>query len=220
MSHGDPNNPYGAPQGQQPGYGQPQDAPGYGQPPQAPGYGQQPQQPLPGYGQPQDAPGYGQAPGYGYPQAPPVGAYPGAAPTSMPGSVNAARVMLWVIVGLQAIGMALFALAAVSINKARNDATLQDDASFQQLADYSTGLLWGIVVFALVWGVVAAVLATKFDSGGNGVRITIMVFAILTAILGLYPFVIVGLVHTVLAVLVAVFVGNAKGSAWFNRPRY
>lgn len=47
MSHGDPNNPYGAPQqGQQPGYGAPQ---------------------QPGYGYPQGP----QQPGYGYPQAPP-----------------------------------------------------------------------------------------------------------------------------------------------------
>jgi hypothetical protein len=30
----------------------------------------------------------------------------------------------------------------------------------------------------------------------------------------------VGLVHTILAILVAVFVGNAAGKAWFNRPRY
>ncbi|MEU9603143.1 RDD family protein [Streptomyces sp. NPDC048057] len=71
MSFGDPNNPYGQPQGQQPG--------GYGQP-QQPGYGQQPG----GYGQPQGQPGYGypqqgppqpQQSQYGYPQAPPVQPY-------------------------------------------------------------------------------------------------------------------------------------------------
>ncbi|MFH8614266.1 RDD family protein [Streptomyces sp. NPDC017979] len=69
MSFGDPNNPYGQPQGQQPG--------GYGQP-QQPGYGQQPG----GYGQPQGQPGYGQPQQgppqqsqYGYPQAPPVQPY-------------------------------------------------------------------------------------------------------------------------------------------------
>ncbi len=47
-----------------------------------------------------------------------------------------------------------------------------------------------------------------------------MIFAIITAILGLYPFIVVGLVHTVLAILVAVFVGNANGAAWYKRPRY
>ncbi|MFS4097430.1 RDD family protein [Streptomyces sp. AF1A] len=57
MSFGDPNNPYGPPQGQQQPYG----------------YPQQPQQPQ-GYGYPQ-APGVPPQQGYGYPQAP--GGYPG-----------------------------------------------------------------------------------------------------------------------------------------------
>jgi hypothetical protein len=179
-------------------------------------YGQPPQQSAPGYGYPQQQPG-----GYGYPAAPPVGAYPGAAaPLTMPGSVNTARVLLWVIVGLQVLGVALFGFAAVSVNAAKNDSSVKDDAAFQQLADYSTGVLWAFVAFAVAWAVFAIVLATKFNSGGNGVRVTTMVFAIITAILGLYPFILVGLVHTVLGILVAVFVGNSSGSAWFNRPRY
>ncbi|MEU4980315.1 hypothetical protein [Streptomyces sp. NPDC021969] len=192
MSFGDPNNPYGPPQGgQQPNYGYPQ---------------QQPQ------GQP----------GYGYPQAPPVSAgygYP-AAPTSMPGTVSAARVMLWIIFGLQLVGVALFAVSAVGVAAAKNDEELKDDAAFQQLADYSSGMLWSLVAFALIWGVLALVLAIKVGNGGNSVRIGTMIFAIITAILGLYPFIVVGLVHTVLAILVAVFVGNANGSAWYKRPRY
>ena len=59
MSFGDPNNPYGQPQGQQPGYGYPQQ-PGYQQAPQ----GVPPQQ---GYGYPQQGgyPGYPQQAGYG-----------------------------------------------------------------------------------------------------------------------------------------------------------
>ncbi|MFJ4975970.1 hypothetical protein ACIP6X_11635 [Streptomyces coeruleorubidus] len=191
MSYGDPNNPYGAPQGQ----------------PQQPGYGYPQQQ--------------GQAPGYGYPQAPPVSPYGGpAAPTTMPGSVNAAKVMMWVIVGLQVVAVVLLGLGAAALNAAKDDESLQDNAALQDLVGDSTGLIWGYVVFGLAWMVFAAVLATKFKNGGNGARITILVFAIITAVLGIYPFVIVGLVHTVLAVLVAVFVGNANGKAWFNRPRY
>jgi hypothetical protein len=80
-------------------------------------------------------------------------------------------------------------------------------------------MLWAFTAFAVAWAVFAIVLAVKFSSGGNGVRITALVFGIITAILGIYPFVVVGLVHTVLAVLIAVFVGNSTGSAWFNRPR-
>lgn len=192
MSFGDPNNPYGQPpQGQQP-----PGAPGYG-------YPQQSQQ------------------GYGYPAAPPVGAYPGApVPTSMPGTVSTARVLLWVIVALQLIGVALFAISAVGVEAAKNDPALSEEPAFEQLADYSSGLLWGLTLFALAWGVFALVLAVKFGKGGNGVRITALIFGIITAILGIYPFIVVGLIHTVLAVLIAVFVGNAAGSAWFNRPRY
>ncbi|WP_037682029.1 proline-rich domain-containing protein [Streptomyces griseus] len=190
MSYGDPNNPYGAPQGQQ----------------------------QPGYGYPEQQP---PAPGYGYPQAPPVGAYAGAAaPTTMPGTVNTARVLLWIIVGLQIIGVALFAFAAVTVNAAKNDDTLKNNTAFQDLADQSSGMIWAMTVFALAWAVFAIVLATKFNSGRNGVRITLLVFGIITAVLGIYPFVVVGLIHTVLAILVAVFVGNANGKAWFNRPQY
>jgi len=196
MSFGDPNNPYGAPQGQ-PGYGAQQ--------------GQQP-----GYGYPQ-----GQQPGYGYPQAPPVSPGYGQQPfpTTMPSTVSTARVLLWVIFGLQLIGVALFAIAAVGVHAAKNDEKLKDDSSFQQLADYSSGMLWAFTVFAVAWAVFALVLALKFTTGGNGVRITALIFGIVTAILGIYPFIIVGLLHTVLAVLIAVFVGNSNGSAWFNRPR-
>ncbi|MEV0638909.1 hypothetical protein AB0I77_28980 [Streptomyces sp. NPDC050619] len=195
MSYGDPNNnPYGPPQGQQQGYGYPQ------QQPQAPGYPQQ----------------QGQAPGYGYPQAPPV-QQPYGAPApmaAMPGTVGAARVMLWVIVGLQIIGVLLFAFAAVAIDKAK------DDEAFAQIADYPTGVLWGFSVFALAWLVWAVMLATKFSTGGNGLRVTTLVFGILTAVFALYPFTIAGIIHLVLGILIAVFAGNSKGKAWFNRPRY
>lgn len=200
MSFGDPNNPYGQPPGQ------PQGQPGYGQP-----------QGQPGYGYPQ-----GQQPGYGYPQAPPLQQQYGQGPqlTSMPGTVSAARILLWVIVGLQVLGVALFAIGAASVNAAKNDDSLKNDTDFQQLADYSSGVLWTLTAFAVAWLAFAIVLAVKFNSGGNGLRITIMIFAIITAVLGIYPFVVVGLIHTVLAILVAVFVGNANGAAWFNRPRY
>ncbi|MFG2624173.1 hypothetical protein [Streptomyces sp. NPDC048473] len=195
MSFGDPNNPYGQQQqGGQPGYGYPQQAP---------------------QGVPQG----------GYPAAPPVqGGYgfPGV-PTEMPGGVKAARVMLYVITGLQVIGAVIFAIAAAAVNAAKNDATLKDDVQFQQLADYSGSALWGIVVFAVLWGAFAVFLAVKFGKGTNGIRITAIVFGAITAILGIYPFVIFGLVHTVLAVLIIVFVARADGSAWFNRqqqPQY
>ncbi|MFH8745933.1 RDD family protein [Streptomyces rimosus] len=75
MSFGDPNNPYGQPQGQPGPYGQPPQAP-YGQQPPAPPQGQ------PGYGYPQQAQ---PQPGYGYPQqAPPQQQAPYGQPPQMP----------------------------------------------------------------------------------------------------------------------------------------
>ncbi|WP_217212221.1 hypothetical protein [Streptomyces sp. AC550_RSS872] len=203
MSFGDPNNPYGPPQGQQ--------QPGY--PPQQPPAQQ-------GYGYPQGAPQ--QQPGYGYPQAPPVQqAYGAGAPmTAMPGSVSAARIMLWVIVGLQAIGVVLMALGAAAAKDLQDSATAQESSALQDALGDSQGVLWGYAAFGVAWAIFAVVLATKFKSGGNGARVTILVFAIITAVLGIYPFILVGLAHTVLAILVAVFVGNANGKAWFNRARY
>ncbi|MGC9380442.1 hypothetical protein [Streptomyces sp. MH13] len=196
MSFGDPNNPYGAPQGQQPGYGHPQ------QPPQG----------QPGYGYPgQQPPGQ---PGYGYPAAPPVQQPYGGAPTSMPGTVSAARVMLWVMVGFQVLGTALFAISAAAVDQAK------DDPAFEELADYSSGVLWAFAALALVWGVWASVLAAKFSSGGNGLRVTALVFGILTAIIAVYPFTLFGIFHLVFGILIAVFAGNRNGAAWFQRPRY
>ncbi|MET9420812.1 MULTISPECIES: hypothetical protein [unclassified Streptomyces] len=164
----------------------------------------------------------GQQPGYGYPQAPPVQPYGGGLPTGpqeMPGGVKAARVMLYIIAGFQLIGTILFALSAVAIGKAKEDPALRDDVQFQDLAEYSSGVLWLLTLLVLAWGVFAIVLAVKFGSGGNGIRIAAMVFGIITAILGIYPFILVGLVHTVLAILVTVFVGKSDGGAWFNRQR-
>ncbi|MGI5195370.1 hypothetical protein ACQEVY_17270 [Streptomyces sp. CA-288835] len=200
MSFGDPNNPYGAPQGQQPGY-----------PSQQP-----PAQP--GFGAPQGQPGYG------YPQAPPLqqqpyGGYPGG-PMEMPGGVKAARVMLFVIAGLQVIGAILMALSAAALQAAKEDPTLQNEVEFQQLADFSTPVLWLATVGVLAWGVFAVVLGAKMGSGGGGIRIAALVFAVITAVLGIYPFILVGLVHTVLAILIAVFVGRSDGAAWFSRPRH
>ncbi|WP_324789067.1 hypothetical protein [Streptomyces sp. H51] len=209
MSFGDPHNPYGPPPGQQPGYPQGQQ-PGYPQ-------GQQPGYPQgqPGYGYPQQQP-----PGYGYPAAPAPQPYGGAPMmTTMPGTVSAARILLWVIVALQLLGVALFAFSAATIQAAKNG-SLDNEAAFEQLKNYSTGALWGFTVFALAWGVFALLLAVKFNTGGNGVRVAAMIFGIITAVLGIYPFIIVGLIHTVLGILIAVFVGNANGNAWFNRARY
>ncbi|WP_225099686.1 hypothetical protein [Streptomyces sp. CoH27] len=168
-----------------------------------------------GYGYPQQP----QQPGYGYPAAPPV-QQPygmGAPMTAMPGNVSAARVLLWVIVGLQVIGVAIFAFAGVAIKKAKDDSSVSLPST---LRDYPVGVIWAFTALALAWLVWAAVLASKFNTGGNGLRVTALVFGILTAVLAVYPFTVLGIIHLVLGILIACFVGGSNGKAWFNRPRY
>ncbi len=112
---GRPNNPYGPPQGQPAGY-----------PPRASPATATPRAPR-------SSPS-------GLPQAPPIGqqrygGYPGGA-MEMPGTVKAARVMLFVIGGLQVLGAVLIAISALAVSAAKNNADLKNDVQFQQLADY------------------------------------------------------------------------------------
>ncbi|MFC8510526.1 DUF3824 domain-containing protein [Streptomyces sp. NPDC057411] len=193
MSFGEPNNPYGQqqPQGQQPGYGYPQQTP-QGVPPQQ---------------------------GYGYPAAPPVNQYGGypAGPTEMPGGVKAARVMLWIIGGLNLIG----GLVAIAMGFAF-DSNLEDSgvssADAETFASFGKGLMIFAGIFSLIFAVLAMVLAAKFKSGGNGVRICSIVYASFIVLFSIFSLPL-GVVSMALGVIIIVFCAKADGSAWFNRPR-
>ncbi|OKK20917.1 hypothetical protein AMK16_10995 [Streptomyces sp. CB00455] len=204
MSFGDPNNPYGqqppAPQGQ-PGYGYPQQAP-QGVPPQG------------GYAYPQQ-----QAPqGYpGYPAGP--GGYPGM-PMEMPGLLKTARVLLFIVSGLQIV-VGLFALVgAAAVSSSTNS-----DAG-----DLGAGLIAVVAVLVFAFAVWALILGVKFAKGGNGVRIATIVYGSLSILGSLANFAntsangssgvfggIIGLAigGTILAAAV-----SSSGAAWFKRPRY
>ncbi|WP_318208774.1 MULTISPECIES: hypothetical protein [unclassified Streptomyces] len=196
MSFGDPNNPYGQQQGQgqqQPGYGYPQQAP-QGVPPQQ---------------------------GYGYPAAPPVspyggGGYPGMA-MEMPGGVKSARVMLWilgafnVLGGIAAIGLSF----AVDSELEKSGASSADAEAF---ADLGQGILIGAGIVSLIFAVLGMVLAAKFKSGGNGVRIGAIVWAAFAVVFSLFSLPL-GIVSLALGVLIIVFVAKSDGSAWFNRNK-
>ncbi|MGW5846836.1 hypothetical protein ACWFQ8_02525 [Streptomyces sp. NPDC055254] len=199
MSFGDPNNPYG--QQQQPQA--PQGQPGYGYPQQAP----------------QGVPAQG---GYGYPQqtAPTgPGGYPGA-PVTMPGGVKAARVMLWVIAGLQIVGIALLALAVVALDKLKDDPSLQATEGFDTFNQFGSGVLYALIALAVVFMVASVVFALQIGKGGSGARIGIIVYAAFGILLSLYPFFPLSLIHLVLLILVIVFVAKSDGAAWFNRARH
>ena len=183
-------NPYGPPPGQQPGYGYPQ------QPPQ-------PQQPMA-----------------------PYGAYPGGPmqpaqlpyPTVMPGGVKAARVLLFVLAALNVVGLILAVMGLGGISKASHQASSSPYADMSAF-NVGKGLLIAVIVVIVAFTVAAITLAAQFGNGGKGVRVGTIVFGVGTIVLSFVTFPI-GLVHTVLGILVVVFVSRDDGNAWFNRPRY
>lgn len=204
MSFGDPNNPYGqqppAPQGQ-PGYGYPQQAP-QGVPPQG------------GYAYPQQ-----QAPqGYpAYPGGP--GGYPGV-PMEMPGLLKTARVLLFIIGGLEIIIGLIAAVGGAALSSTDSGSS----------GDLVGGVLIGVALLVIVFGVLAIVLGAKFAKGGNGVRITTIVFASLSILGSLGNFantsanggsgVFGGIIGLAIAGVILASVVSSSGAAWFKRPRY
>ncbi|MER5207122.1 hypothetical protein [Streptomyces sp. NPDC002825] len=200
MSFGEPNNPYGQPQGQQPGYGQPQGQPGYGYPQQAP------------QGVPQQ--------GYGYPAAPPVspygGGYPGAV-MEMPGGVKSARVMLWIMGALNLIGgIAAIGLSFTLTNELEKQGPLSGDE--ETFANLGQGIMIGAGVISLIFAILGMVLAAKFKSGGNGVRIGAIIWASFAVLFSLFSLPL-GVVSMALGVMIIVFTAKSDGSAWFNRNK-
>ncbi|OIJ91253.1 hypothetical protein [Streptomyces colonosanans] len=221
MSFGDQNNPYGAPQGQQPGYGQPPQGPppGYGQPPQGPppGYGQPPQGPPPGYGQPQGPP-----PGYGYPAAPPVAPYGYGTGMEMPGLMKTARVLLFILAGFQLLFGLIVGIAVGATQDASNGIGTGDSTdSFAGLGFFAAGLL-------LALGALSIFLGVKFKSGGSGIRVTTIVYASLMILGGIANIVnggggsatFGGLIDLAMAGIILASMVNGAASAWFGRPRY
>uniref|UniRef100_A0AAU2JUR2 Integral membrane protein n=1 Tax=Streptomyces sp. NBC_00049 TaxID=2903617 RepID=A0AAU2JUR2_9ACTN len=210
MSFGDPNNPYGqqpqAPQGQ-PGYGYPQQAP-QGVPPQG------------GYAYPQQ-----QAP-QGYPGAYPggPGGYPGV-PMVMPGLLKTSRVLLFIIGGLQLI----IGLVAGIGGAALSSSTSSSSAS--TAGDLAGGILVIVGLFVAAGGVLAIFLGAKFAKGGNGIRITTIVYASLSLLGSLGNFanlsadgaptgIFGGIIGLAIGGVIMASVVSSDGAAWFKRPRY
>ncbi|MFF9477836.1 hypothetical protein [Streptomyces sp. NPDC014733] len=172
----------------------------------------QPPASQPGYGFPQQQPApYGPYPGGGMPP----GGIPGP-PTGMPGGLKAARVLLFVLTGLNLIGLLLAVTGLGAANKASHRAVKEDDLL---AANIGKGLAIALIVFIAIFTVLAVVLALQFTSGGNGVRVGVTVFGAATLIVSflVFPF---GLAHTVMAIMVIAFSSKAEARAWFNRPRY
>lgn len=188
----DPNNPYAQPPPQQ-AYGYPQ---------------QQPQGGQPGYGYPQQG-GFQQPVQGGYPQQPGF-TYPNA-PQTMPGTVNAVRIIMFIMGGLGIIG----AIANFY------NASQVDDTYGSEFASVGSGILIFGGVIGLLFSAAAIFLASQFSNGGNAIRICCIVYGSLMAIGGLFALiVIVGIIPLALGVLIIVFMAKQDGAAWFNRARY
>ncbi|WP_069771304.1 hypothetical protein [Streptomyces sp. LUP30] len=200
MSFGDPNNPYGPPQGQPPGY-----------PPQAP-----PQQP--GYGYPTAPQGQ---PGYGYPQAPPVPqGYGYGVPQEMPGLVKTARVLLFILSGLQILAGIFIGIVGGLMQDASNGIGSGDDTGT------ATGVLVGVGLLMLALGALSIFLGVKFKTGGGGIRVTTIVYSSLMILGSLVNIVngaggsgtFGGLIS--LAFGGIILAAMISGGSWFSRPRY
>ncbi|WP_328942993.1 hypothetical protein OG259_16615 [Streptomyces sp. NBC_00250] len=198
MSFGDPNNPYGPPQGQ--GQGQ---QPGYGYPQQAP-QGVPPQQ------------------GYGYPAAPPISPYgPGGypqGPAKMPGMMTAARVLLFIIGGLQIV---VGVIAAIAIGAASS--AVDDSDAATGLA----GLGFAIVAVLLAFAGLAIFLGVRFSKGGTAIRVITIIYASLMIVGSLGNFaqgepsgVFGGVISLAISGVILASMIGSQASAWFNRPRY
>ncbi|MFJ9544572.1 hypothetical protein [Streptomyces erythrochromogenes] len=220
MSFGDPHNPYGQQQPQgQPGYGYPQQAP-QGVPPQG------------GYAYPQQAPqAYPGGPA-GYP-----GGYPGAQ-TEMPGGAKAARVILFVMGALQALGGLFVIIGGAVLGAALSDSSsssAEDAGAVAGTAGVILGLLF--IGFAL-WPILTA---AKMGKGRGGVRVSGIIYGSLQtlfAVLGiLLNLVALGASEhttgsgglTVISVLpsvislalgLTIIIGLAKAGDYFRRPQY
>lgn len=209
MSYGDPNNPYGQPPQQPPA------APGYGYPQQAPP-GVPPQQ---GYGYPQQQPAY---PGY-----------PGGnmMPQSMPGLLVTARVFLFLISAVQILAAVVYLYIGAIASDVSDSA---DDYGFGAVGDGGdaiTGILIVVALVAAALGALSITLGVKFSRGGQGIRITTVVYGALGGVVGLIALfvgldsglatAIIGpLIWVTFAVIITIAPVVPSGTAWFARPRY
>ncbi|MFC5954438.1 hypothetical protein ACFP51_08040 [Streptomyces pratens] len=191
-------------------------------------YGQTPQQPgQPGYGYPQQQPP-GQ-PGYGYP-SPPAFPQPYGQPgpvAVMPGSVKAARVMLFVLGGFQALGGVLMMVASARFadyigEEISSDPSISSD-DVNTVSDIGAGIMIVLGVIVLAFAFWAILTAVKMASGYGGVRVSAIIYAsvvTLFSVISLITANVFALISLMLGILIIVFCANRNGSYWFNRPRH
>ncbi|MBO1419104.1 hypothetical protein, partial [Streptomyces sp. FH025] len=164
------------------------------------------------------------APGYGYPPA---------APQSMPGLVTTARVLLFVVGGVQTILAIIYLLAAAFAKDATNSlsTTTTDDNPLTALGDAAAGIIAVVAVVAGLFAALSITLGVKFGKGGNAVRITTIVYGSFGALIGLLILagaisggtavgMLAGVLWLAISVIWITAMSIRDGVNWFNRPRY
>lgn len=186
MSHPDPNNPYSK---QQP-YGSEEPSGGEEHPayPEYPAY--------PSY------PG-GADPSHGYPGG------PGGVPTSMPGKVTAARVLMFVAGGLQTLVAAGLVIASTS-DEFVDEFSDQAEVEIPGAAFVVLGLIY------LIHAIAGIVLGVFFRKGGQGVRISGIVWSSFVIVFGVMA-VPVGVLWIALGIVCVVLLSMGDAGAWFRR---
>ncbi|MCX4780550.1 hypothetical protein [Streptomyces sp. NBC_01264] len=212
MSFGDPNNPYAQqPQGGQPAYGYPQQAP----------------QGIPQQG------------GYAYPQQayPGVPGFPGT-PMPMPGGVKGARVILFILGILTALGgLAVAVIGAVFASEL-------SDSSSSSSSDAAAALGVGFVIGGIVmvgfslWPILTA---AKLGKGRGGVRVSGIIYGSLQTFFALGGLIInlvtlssmhesggapillsvvPGVISLGLGLWILIGLANTAAGEYFRRPQY
>lgn len=210
MSFGDPNNPYGQqPQGGQPGYGYPQQAP-QGVPPQS------------GYAYPQQA----------YPGVP---GFPGS-PMPMPGGVKGARVILYILGILQALGGLAVGVGGALFATALSGSSSSSASDAGALAGGVFVIVGIVLVGFSLWPILTA---AKLGKGRGGVRVSGIIFGSLQTLFALLSLVVnlaalsnehmaggamVSLIIAVVSLGIGLWIiiglANSAAGAYFKRPLY
>ena len=109
----------------------------------------------------------------------------------MPGLLVTARVFLYIIWAVQIIGGLVYLYVAAFVNDVSDSAdslsTSSDDpfSSLGDIGDAAAGLIAALAIFLLALATLSITLGVKFGRGGQGVRITTVIYGALGTIVGL-----------------------------------
>lgn len=166
-------------------------------------------------GQPQ--PGLPQQGGQGFVPYPDGPGQPPMMPLRAPGTVTAARVLLFVIGGFGILLGLLMLLASAALSSGSVKKANVDTGGL------TAGLVLTVALLFLVFSIGSIVVASMFGSGGNAIRVAAIVLGSVfialgvTNIIGGNP---LSFINVVIGVLIVVFCAKGDAKAWFTRRHH